>query len=225
MVSSATGRRCRTKNVPGTACRFTVETVAVKAPATVSLGLRVLLLVAAVVAPACQRQIGDECRTSVDCDPNGTRVCDLSQPGGYCTVMGCNETSCPGGSACIRYFPEQFLTRHCNPKCENFACQVDPCPAGETDSDGGTCLPPCKNPDTGVDCSGYQNGCTADEVCLDAGFCARRALEQRACAKTCGSNGDCRSGYQCRPAGTMGSMLLATDPNATASFCAPNPPQ
>ena len=61
------------------------RTSPVKAIGPVALGLAMLL------ASACGRDIGDECQTSVDCDPNGTRACDLSQPGGYCTVLGCDE--------------------------------------------------------------------------------------------------------------------------------------
>jgi hypothetical protein len=67
------------------------------------------------------------------------------------------------------------------------------------------------------------NDCLSDEVCLDVGLCAKRSYEQRACAKTCGGNDDCRGGYECRLAGTAGSMLLSADPNAMAHFCAPKP--
>ena len=41
------------------------------------------LLWLALCAVGCGHDIGDECQTSIDCDPNGTRSCDLSQPGGY----------------------------------------------------------------------------------------------------------------------------------------------
>ena len=58
---------------------------------------------------ACSHDIGDGCQTSVDCDPSGTRSCDLSQPGGYCTINGCDETTCPSGATCVRYFPEALL--------------------------------------------------------------------------------------------------------------------
>jgi hypothetical protein len=46
----------------------------------------------------------------------------------------------------------------------------------------------------------------------------------RNCAKTCSSNDDCRGGYECRGAGTPGSMLLSATPGATAAFCAPATP-
>jgi len=211
--------------VPGTRSRFTVESPGVKAARIVSLAPGLLLL-ATLLAGGCQRSIGDQCQTSIDCDPNGARQCDLSQPGGYCTIQGCSETSCPSDSACIRYFPAQYLTTICNPTCED-RCHPDCSAADGGADDGGApdgrCPIVCEDPNAGCNASNMDQ-CTADELCLTAGRCARRELEQRACAKTCGSNGDCRGGYECRPAGTQGSMLLAQNPGATASFCAPMAP-
>ena len=65
----------------------------------------VLLVLAASLAPACGKEIGDNCTTNVDCAQDGTRDCDLSQPGGYCTINGCDEKSCPSEAVCIRVFP------------------------------------------------------------------------------------------------------------------------
>jgi hypothetical protein len=147
--------------------------------------LRLALGVGALAAlAACGRSIGDSCSTNAECSANGDRTCDMSQPGGYCTIEGCDANSCPSDSICVRFFPEQFLTKVCNP-------------AVITD-------------------------CSADEVCLAVGLCAQRADERRVCEKSCGSDDDCRGGYQCRPGGTQGSMPLLSDPNATASFCAPH---
>jgi hypothetical protein len=136
----------------------------------------------------CARQIGDECTTAADCNPNGTRSCDSSQPGGYCTIQGCDETSCPSESACLRYFPAQFLTTSCDP-------------------------------------SAVPTGCKADEFCLDAGVCAPASQELRYCVKTCTTADDCRSGYECRLAGTRGSMALVSNPDAIIHFCAPKTTQ
>lgn len=156
-----------------------------------------LALVGAV--GGCGHDIGDDCRTSADCDPNNTRSCDLSQPGGYCTVVGCDESSCPEDSRCIRYFPEQYLSTmpECDPACEDV----------------------CTDEITNL----LVDACAADELCLNSKKCARRSFETRACAKACGGNDDCRGGYECRKAGTLGSMLLSTDPNGTTGFCAPKP--
>ncbi|HEX7499996.1 MAG TPA: hypothetical protein VF524_06780 [Polyangia bacterium] len=62
-------------------------------------------VVLALLAPACGKEIGDPCTTNVDCAQDGTRDCDLSQPGGYCTVNGCDEKFCPSEAVCIRVFP------------------------------------------------------------------------------------------------------------------------
>jgi hypothetical protein len=156
--------------------------------------LVVVGLGALLVAGGCARKIGDGCSTSTDCDPNGNRICDLSQPGGYCTLDGCDDKSCPEDSICIRTFPEQYLSRPCDPKCED----VD-CPDGTRTND-----------------------CTDDEICLDSGVCARQAFERRYCAHACSDNGDCRGGYACRLGGTRGNMTLLTPPNPTARFCAKN---
>jgi hypothetical protein len=170
------------------------------------------VLLALLAAAGCGKEIGDECSTSADCDPNGTRACDLSQPGGYCTVLGCDESSCPGGSVCIRYFPVQFLSKVCNPACEDLpSCYTGACPS----SDPQCVMCPAACPQATHDCA-------PDEVCLDVELCARRSLERRDCEKSCGSNGDCRDGYECRLAGIHGSMLLSSDPNATAHYCAPS---
>jgi hypothetical protein len=175
------------------------------------------LLWLALTAVACGHEIGDSCKSSVDCDPNGTRSCDLSQPGGYCTVVGCDETSCPESSTCIRLFPQMFL-----------AASATQCGDGGTCADGGTCTAggyctQCdpKLEDVPTDAGVVQNNCLADEICLDTGLCAKQSYEQRECAKSCSGNGDCRGGYECRKAGEQGSMVLATDPLATTSFCAP----
>jgi hypothetical protein len=96
-------------------------------------------LVIAVVATAgagCRREIGDECTTAADCNPNGTRSCDNTQPGGYCTIQGCDETSCPSEGFCLRYFPAKYLTLWCDP-----TAIVTGCAADEICLDEGLCAP------------------------------------------------------------------------------------
>jgi hypothetical protein len=61
---------------------------------------------------ACTRKIGDECRSSIDCSQESDRLCDISQPSGYCTIEGCDERTCPSGSACVRFFPND-LSKTC----------------------------------------------------------------------------------------------------------------
>jgi hypothetical protein len=189
-----------------------------------SFALAALALVASFVASACGHEIGDQCKTSVDCDPSGTRSCDLSQPDGYCTIAGCDETSCPSSSACIRTFPVALLSTNamvstkCVPGVTPGVCES----LGLFCAAAGHCAQcdPARE-DVTTDAGPALDDCTADEICLDVGLCAKQSYEQRECAKTCSKNSDCRNGYECRKTGDMGSMLLTTDPLATTSFCAP----
>ena len=49
--------------------------------------MMVLALTSALALASCGKKIGDSCQTASDCDPSGTRICDISQPGGYCTIL------------------------------------------------------------------------------------------------------------------------------------------
>jgi hypothetical protein len=135
------------------------------------------------LAASCRREIGDACKNSIECSYETDRLCDIAQPGGYCTVEGCDERTCPDDSVCIRFFPRQYLT------------MAKPCQAA-TD-------------------------CAPEELCLQDGRCAPRASERRYCAASCVDNGDCRGGYECRLAGTQGTMSLHANKAATVHFCAP----
>jgi len=177
----------------------------------------------ALLAPACGKEIGDPCTTNVDCQQDGTRDCDQSQPGGYCTVNGCDELSCPSEAVCIRVFPTQ-----------KSACQQDSdCrSAGMYPADvSGLCRA------DGICGCDADSGCTSDGLCLPDlphGFCVPRNSERRYCERGCGSNGDCRGGYVCREAGiegntptssTYGSVALVANANRSTvvRFCAPGP--
>jgi hypothetical protein len=164
---------------------------------------------------ACGRKIGDNCQTAADCNPNGGRICDLSQPGGYCTILGCNETSCPSEATCIRYFPVEYLSKPCNPFCEDRAC------GGPDAGPDAGCPQICDQASPSSCPSGPTNDCTADEICLDQGVCAPLSSEMRFCAFVCSSNSDCRGGYICRPTGTAGAVALSATPCTQTSFCSP----
>ena len=57
----------------------------------------------------CTPDIGDSCALSTDCASDGTRVCDTSEPGGYCTVLNCTGNNlgsvCPDNALCVEFFP------------------------------------------------------------------------------------------------------------------------
>ncbi len=49
---------------------------------------------------ACANQVGDPCTTDASCGQG--RRCDLSSKDGYCTIMPCNENTCPKSeSICV----------------------------------------------------------------------------------------------------------------------------
>jgi hypothetical protein len=74
---------------------------------------RALLLFAITALVACRPQIGDECETSVDCSSTQERLCDISQPGGYCTIFNCEPDTCPDESACIEYAAQPSVLPEC----------------------------------------------------------------------------------------------------------------
>jgi hypothetical protein len=162
------------------------------------------MLVVGLVGPACAKKIGDACSTNIDCAQDGMRICDLSQPGGYCTMDGCDEISCPSEAICVRFFDQRFATKHCD---NSVPGTVGECSSGDGHDElcvvcGGTTAQPAFN------------------------CCVPSASERRYCADKCGGNGDCRGGYTCRTAGTNGSIALLADPaaSATAKFCGPGAP-
>ncbi|MGN6109060.1 MAG: hypothetical protein ACTHU0_28400 [Kofleriaceae bacterium] len=154
----------------------------------------------AAMLAGCGKEIGDKCIVSSDCDPNGQRQCDLSSKEGYCTIRGCDFSTCPEEAACIRFFTGNFNNRPCDPTTE--------------DRVGGN----------GTD------DCSLDELCSLVGRCVPRSSEVRYCMKTCDSNDDCRDGYECRDLELMrahgGEPVLApgtiVDEKAP-KFCAARP--
>ncbi len=174
------------------------------------LGLRLVLGLGALTAlAACGRSIGDECVISTDCSAAGDRTCDLSQPGGYCTIEGCDDHSCPDSSVCVRFFPIDFLNTGCIPTSAPCTDAGDICIDCQRAADGAIC---------GTDATG---AAIPDDV--QPGLCAPRSTEHRLCVKSCNNNGDCRGGYECRKGGTRGSVPLISNPNGTAQFCVPTP--
>ncbi|MGE5186565.1 MAG: hypothetical protein ACM31C_31130 [Acidobacteriota bacterium] len=163
-----------------------------------------LLILLAVAAFGCGKEIGDDCIVSTDCDTGGglygtvatNRICELSMPSGYCTIMGCDYNTCPSEAACVRFFSGEFENRLCDPTTE-----------GTSTFD-----------------------CSLDELCDLQGHCVPRSAEIRYCMRKCSSDGDCRDGYECRDLQKMidhgGEPVLApgaiVDDHAP-KFCAAKP--
>lgn len=85
----------------------------------------VFIVIAVAWLAGCAPEIGDDCTINQDCGAG--RICDLSQPGGYCTIPECESTAtCPDGTVCIE-FPntESYCMLHCegNDDCrDGYVC-------------------------------------------------------------------------------------------------------
>lgn len=86
-------------------------------------------------AIGCGPAIGDDCKSSIDCSSQNNRVCDRQQPGGYCTLLGCENDSCPNDAICVTFRPEpeRLSVRWCMAACdvtgdcrddEGYACRT-----------------------------------------------------------------------------------------------------
>jgi hypothetical protein len=99
--------------------------------------LRATLAILCLLATAaCGDEIGDECALSSDCSTQGDRICDITSPGGYCTVLGCDFDNCPEESVCVRFFSVADSNRTCDPRE-----QITGCTADELCTLSGTCVP------------------------------------------------------------------------------------
>jgi hypothetical protein len=117
------------------------------------------LLCAALSLGACKRDIGDDCKNSLDCSQESERLCDISQPGGYCTIEGCDERTCPESSVCVRFFPRLGLTKPCSAGCTpDELCLPE-----------GTCAPRMSERRFCVHSCGDNSDCRGGYVCRQAG--------------------------------------------------------
>ena len=91
------------------------------------------------IAAACGTEIGDECLLSRDCSADGDRTCDVTSPGGYCTVVGCDYDTCPSEATCVRFFPVESVNLPCDPDTEGDT--TSDCTADEICTLSGTCAP------------------------------------------------------------------------------------
>jgi hypothetical protein len=168
-----------------------------------------VIAVVSFLIGGCTRNVGDSCKTNVECQADGTRFCDTSAPEGYCTVDGCDVNTCPDEAVCIR-----FLTPLLDSPCT--VTPGMPVPLGRAD---------CPNADDRCVCDHATNGACGNMS--PNGHCAPETTERRWCQYKCEENGDCRAGYECRSTGTLGAEPVPELTNLSGSpakFCAPNAP-
>jgi hypothetical protein len=68
-----------------------------------SRALPLFAVLALFVLGSCTPSIGDKCNLSTDCSLRGDRLCDTSQPGGYCTQFNCKGDDCPDTATCVLF--------------------------------------------------------------------------------------------------------------------------
>jgi len=86
-------------------------------------------LAAAAFALGCTPKIGDDCTVSTNCSTAGDRLCDITQPGGYCTVFNCEPGSCPADSVCVNFGTSLSPVAGCAPSQGNSPYQRSFCMA------------------------------------------------------------------------------------------------
>jgi hypothetical protein len=80
------------------------------------------------LAAACAPKLGDPCDTASECSANGDRVCDRSQPGGYCTIANCEPQRCGDEGVCVRFKADapRLSSSWCMASCDsNRDCDRD----------------------------------------------------------------------------------------------------
>ena len=72
-----------------------------------------------IVLGSCAPKLGDGCKQGIDCDVRNQRICDRSQPGGYCTIPNCKPGDCGDDGVCVRFRPDQprLSVNYCMLKC------------------------------------------------------------------------------------------------------------
>jgi hypothetical protein len=130
-----------------------------------------LAALVALFGAGCGAEIGDPCETNVDCSPEGDRkrICDRSLPGGYCTIEGCDEGTCPDDSVCVRFFPVNGLTRAC--------VQTSDCAADEICLSDGFCALRVRERRFCMRACGHDHQCRDGYECRRTGFAGAEAAQ------------------------------------------------
>ena len=121
---------------------------------------------------ACGDEIGDGCSISSECSSQGDRFCDTTQPGGYCTVIGCEHDTCPDEAVCVRFFPRGNDSIECDPQQEDTSEADDNCTIDEICTLAGYCAP------RSAEIRFCMKTCDDDDDCRDEYECRDKELMQ-----------------------------------------------
>lgn len=121
---------------------------------------------ALVILDGCTPKIGRECTTSLDCSQQGDRLCDNTQPGGYCTLFNCEPDKCPeGDGVCVAFLSQ--LDPACGPtddvswgRFERTFCMAN-CDDDSDCRDGYECVQPASRDGRIIDFSPV-----SDHICM-----------------------------------------------------------
>lgn len=173
----------------------------------------VLSLLLVIPLWACGKKIGDQCRTQFDCnDEDDSRTCDISQPGGYCTIEGCDERSCPEDSVCIRFFPRvELLPKTCAATSADRGASE--CLPDELCLDAGRCAP------RATELRRCVRTCGDSGDCRDDYFCRLVGGDPTADPPTLATEGPAEG-----PKLPLTAMPLTSQRYAHARYCAPRVP-
>jgi hypothetical protein len=123
---------------------------------------RKLALAALLFLAGCTPKIGDKCVLSTDCATAGDRLCDTSQPGGYCTIFNCSGDHCPDKAACVMFegaVPGCAYTDRGVPRTGRSFC-IAQCQSNSDCRDGYICADPRSTPWKGIIIDDDQNQLT-----------------------------------------------------------------
>ena len=102
--------------------------------------------VALAALAGCSPKIGDSCTVSTDCSATGDRLCDITEPNGYCTIFNCEPDGCPDEAECINFGTELSTVAGCTTSQGNSPYERSFCMAScKSDSDcraGYSCVEP-----------------------------------------------------------------------------------
>jgi uncharacterized membrane protein YgcG len=135
--------------------------------------------VAGALALGCKPQIGDKCTVSTNCSTTGDRLCDVTQPDGYCTTFNCEPGNCPEDSVCVNFGTTLSPVQGCTPSQANSPykrsfCMAS-CGADDDCRSGYKCLTPRD------DCRPGQPSSTSDSDCFNA-VLAEHSSGNKVCA-------------------------------------------